>query len=271
MFADNLGHVVSRCLGSMEEVPGIGFIAVFAFAFQIYCDFSAYTDIARGSAKFFNIELSRNFLTPYFATSPADFWRRWHISLSTWIRDYLYIPVFLKLRRLRETLRLSLTLILTMALMGLWHGAGIFFVWWGLYHGFLLVLYRYIPLDKILRNRFHTAGHLLSIAIMFSLTCFGWALFMSDPSTLFPELMKNLAWFFVEPWDPRLITWVFPTIMLTAPVIFADCIGYDNKCEFVDLYDKFSFRGRVFVFLLMFYAVCILGKREPYDFIYFAF
>ena len=65
----------------------------YAFAGQIYCDFSAYTDIARGVAKLFNIELTRNFLTPYFASSPADFWRRWHISLSTWLRDYLYIPL----------------------------------------------------------------------------------------------------------------------------------------------------------------------------------
>ena len=106
---------------------------------RIYCDFSAYTDIAIGSALFFGIRLPENFDSPYAATSPQDFWRRWHISLSTWLRDYLYIP----LGGSRNGPRVMLfALMMTMLLGGLWHGASWNFVLWGLLHGLLLIGHR---------------------------------------------------------------------------------------------------------------------------------
>jgi D-alanyl-lipoteichoic acid acyltransferase DltB (MBOAT superfamily) len=95
-LADNFGHVVDALDSTVHaniRLPGAGLLYAYAFAGQIYCDFSAYTDIARGSAKLIGVELVRNFHTPYFAASPGEFWRRWHISLSTWLRDYLYIPL----------------------------------------------------------------------------------------------------------------------------------------------------------------------------------
>ena len=123
---------------------------MYAFAAQIYCDFSAYTDIARGLAKLFGIELTRNFLTPYLSQSPSDFWQRWHISLSRWLRDYLYIPLGGNHHGRLKTLR---NLAITMFLGGLWHGAGFGFIVWGLYHGLLLILYRLLPIDQLLRER----------------------------------------------------------------------------------------------------------------------
>ena len=138
VFADNLGHLVERCIENINT-PGTGLILIIAFSIQIYCDFSAYTDIARGTASLFGIKLKRNFLTPYFALNPSDFWKRWHISLSQWVRDYIYIPIGGN----RGTyIRKSFNVLITMAIMGLWHGARKFFPIWGIYHGLLLVFYR---------------------------------------------------------------------------------------------------------------------------------
>jgi alginate O-acetyltransferase complex protein AlgI len=114
-------------------------LATYAFAFQIYADFSAYSDIAVGSARMLGFRLMRNFDRPYFATSPADFWRRWHVSLSTWFRDYVYVPLG---GNRRGPARWAAALLVTFLLSGLWHGARWTFVAWGAYHGLLLLLAR---------------------------------------------------------------------------------------------------------------------------------
>ena len=176
-LADNFGHIVDAIDATVQAnipVPGAGILFAYAFAGQIYCDFSAYTDIARGSAKLIGVELVRNFLTPYFSASPGEFWRRWHISLSTWLRDYLYIP--LGGNRYGRWMEYR-NLMITMTLGGLWHGAGVLFLLWGIYHGALLVLYRVVPIDRYLRDWFGIAGKWISILITFNLVCFGWILF----------------------------------------------------------------------------------------------
>jgi alginate O-acetyltransferase complex protein AlgI len=111
-------------------------VGTYAFTLQIYFDFSAYSEIARGSARIFGIDLMRNFDQPYLSGNPSEFWRRWHISLSTWIRDYVYLPLGGN-RGSRP--RALFNLVLTMFLSGLWHGAAWTFVLWGLYHGVLLL------------------------------------------------------------------------------------------------------------------------------------
>lgn len=116
---------------------GAALVAMYAFYIQLYCDFSAYTDIARGSARLFGISLVKNFDQPLLATNMADFWRRWHISLFTWFRDYVYIPLGGNRGGLARTAR---NLLLTALVSGLWHGAAWTFVVWGLYHGVLLTL-----------------------------------------------------------------------------------------------------------------------------------
>ena len=144
-----------------------------AFAFQIYGDFSGYTDIARGSARLLGIHLNHNFNFPYFATSPSDFWRRWHITLSSWFRDYVYIP----LGGNRGTVaRMCFNLWLTMLLAGLWHGANWTFIIWGAYHGALLIFYRLTPgLEKFSQSSGWRA--VLAMLAMFAFTLVGWAIF----------------------------------------------------------------------------------------------
>lgn len=122
--------------------------AVLAYAAQIYCDFSGYSDLAIGCAKWFGFELPQNFHFPYLATSITDFWRRWHISLSTWLRDYLYIPLG---GNRQGTLRTYVNLLITMTLCGLWHGASWNYILWGVYNGILLSIHRIY--DRALRGR----------------------------------------------------------------------------------------------------------------------
>jgi D-alanyl-lipoteichoic acid acyltransferase DltB (MBOAT superfamily) len=148
--------------------------ATLGFTVQILADFSGYTDIARGVARMLGWELMENFRNPYIATNPGDFWRRWHISFSSWIRDYLYIS-FGGSRGTK--LRTDMAIMASMLISGLWHGASWNFVVWGAYHGVLQIAYRRITplIPETTRNS--TAGHISAVALMFSFTVFGWLLF----------------------------------------------------------------------------------------------
>jgi alginate O-acetyltransferase complex protein AlgI len=140
VIADNLALLVDAVYASPEDHSAVTLaVATLAFAFQIYCDFSGYSDIAIGSARVMGIELMQNFDRPYFARSVGEFWRRWHISLSTWFRDYVYIP--LGGGRVAQA-RLYGNLMAVFLLSGLWHGANWTFVCWGAVHGGCLVLSR---------------------------------------------------------------------------------------------------------------------------------
>jgi len=154
-------------------------LATVAFAFQIYCDFSGYSDIARGAALLFGIQLSLNFNFPYFSRDPSEFWKRWHISLSSWLRDYVYIPLGGNRSSEGKTYR---NLMATMLIGGLWHGAAWTFIAWGAYHGAMLAVHRAVsPLlvafDKNKRAWVSWAYQMLSLAVFFVLTCYGWLLF----------------------------------------------------------------------------------------------
>jgi len=161
-------------------------VGIYAFAFQIYGDFSGYSSIAQGVAKWLGFDLMHNFMMPYFATSPSDFWRRWHISLSQWLRDYLYIPLGGNRGSGWRTYR---NLILTMVLGGLWHGAAWTFVLWGLFHGVLLAAVRWFnepeageaPVKE--SKKMPLLYRLGAMALMFHLVCFGWLLFRAETLT----------------------------------------------------------------------------------------
>jgi alginate O-acetyltransferase complex protein AlgI len=179
VIADNVGVIANKVFALSDPTFEILWAGVFAFAIQIYADFSAYTDIARGSSRWLGFELTQNFDHPYLARNPADFWRRWNISLSSWFRDYVYIP--LGGSRAGEV-TWARNVMITFLLSGLWHGASWNYVLWGLYHGVLLVLTR---AHDILRPPPHGAGletrgatlTVLQTAGMFVLTLIGWLLF----------------------------------------------------------------------------------------------
>lgn len=187
--ADNLAVLVNTRFDNTTTITApVLYLSLIAYAFQIYCDFSSYTDMARGSAKLFGINLIENFNFPYLATNPREFWRRWHISLSTWLRDYVYIPLGGSRGSLPRTYCNTLC---TMALCGLWHGASWNFVLWGVYQGLLLVGYDWSSRRFVVRW-----GNILSTAIMFHFTLFGWLLFRASKVEVIDGLPKDesLQW-----------------------------------------------------------------------------
>ena len=196
LIADHVGPMADLILtepaGQSTAVVMMG--TVF-FAVQIYCDFSGYTDIARGASRVFGIEIPLNFNYPYFSTSIIDFWRRWHISLSTWLRDYLYIP--LGGGRVSPS-RVYVNLMITMVLGGLWHGAAWNFVIWGAYQGGLLCINRWVrgrieksdSVNALMHTRPLTV---VRWAVTMYFTLLGWLIFrISDMSDLAYAAQKYL-------------------------------------------------------------------------------
>ena len=191
VVADNLGVIVHTIFqANPAQLSGVEcLVGVYAFAFQIYGDFSGYSSIAQGVAKWMNIDLTTNFNLPYFATSPSDFWSRWHISLSTWFRDYVFVPLARGGRQVARW-RTYLSVIVVMLLSGLWHGAGWTFLAWGLFHGLLLCVYRFFssrrywffkrPQEGRAVPYQSAVSRLLKMLVMFHLVCFGWLLFRAD-------------------------------------------------------------------------------------------
>jgi alginate O-acetyltransferase complex protein AlgI len=195
VIADNVALHANEVFVEGEHLANIGLIwwGALCFGIQIYCDFSAYTDIAIGSAHLIGVELPENFKAPYLATTPQDFWRRWHISLSTWLRDYLYIPLGGS-RNGRN--RMVFALMMTMLLGGLWHGASWNFVLWGFVHGLLLVLHRFGRKLRPVERCFSALGHggaLLSWAVTQFLVFFTWLIFRVEDTAVLVPSMKSFV------------------------------------------------------------------------------
>jgi len=270
VLADNFGHIVDTIDGHVKTGnawPGSGLLFAYAFAGQIYCDFSAYTDIARGSAKLIGVELIRNFHTPYFAVSPSDFWRRWHISLSTWLRDYLYIP--LGGNRFGRTIEYR-NLMMTMTLGGLWHGAGLLFIVWGIWHGLLLILYRMVPIDAFLIRRLGLVGKWITILITFHLVCFGWIMFRAQIDTFWP-ILASIGHIFQAPDLTLFLLFGRGVLVLAAIVLATDYLGYRKGVEFGDLLRNLNPYWAPIFAAACYFGITIFGKRESTAFIYFQF
>ena len=202
VIADNVGVIANKVFALATPDFYMLWAGVFAFCVQIYADFSAYTDIARGTAKWLGFELPRNFDHPYLATGPADFWRRWNISLTTWFRDYVFFPLsFAFSRRIEEGrwlgLRADLRIyagatLVTFLLSGLWHGASWNFVLWGAYHGVLLVLARLAGTLVHVPRRVRRWLRPVQIPAMFVLTNIGWLVFReTDLAMIVRDLTLN--------------------------------------------------------------------------------
>jgi len=197
VIADNLAIFVNEVFNQPESYGGYQLaLATFFFGFQILCDFSAYTDIAIGSARILGITLIQNFNRPYLAVSVSDFWKRWHISLSTWFRDYLFLPLAWKISNnlpvrannifFSNMLVYALTILITFSLTGLWHGANYTFVVWGVLHG-LALIFEYST-KKIRKKMLKFAGlrqksminQVFSVAMTFSFISFCWIFFRAN-------------------------------------------------------------------------------------------
>ena len=240
-------------------------LAIYGYAAQIYCDFSGYTDIAIGCAMLLGYRFPRNFNSPYTATNPQDFWRRWHISLSSWLRDYLYIPLG---GSRGSALRTCLNLMITMLLGGLWHGAGWTFVIWGALHGSYLIVHRFwnaIPWAPLVRLRQTSSWHWVARLLLFHAVCFGWVFFRAPSFDIAFTLLRRLT-------IPGAVT------LATVPVMLAIFLGIAGQyqpprwrkaleCEI----GRWPELARGAVFAIAVFAIELLGPSGVAPFIYFRF
>lgn len=270
VIADNLAKIVNATFLPFDQgnfvLPNDGFrllIALYAFALQIYGDFSGYTDIARGTARLLGFEIVLNFNLPYFARTPSDFWRRWHISLSSWLRDYLYIPLG---GNRGKSWFLYRNLMITMGLGGLWHGASWTFLYWGIFHGLILCIYRALKISE--DKKYSSWGvPVLQVCIMFHLTCVGWLLFRAknlDTVWIFLQGIfcrfqaSELAW--VNFWTLFEYSWL---------LILYQVIQLKTKNLFPLRNVHWFIRFNVILYLAM--SILSFTDAKPQEFIYFAF
>ena len=272
VVADNMATLVNTTfapydrLTSAAVVPHDGLrllLAVYAFAIQIYCDFSGYSDIARGTARLLGFDIMVNFNLPYFARSPSDFWRRWHISLSSWLRDYLYISLGGNRAGVAAMYR---NLMLTMLLGGLWHGASWTFVLWGAYHGALLVIYRVIG-GRFGDRELPGWVAVLQGLLMFHLTCLGWLLFRAKNLA---TIRAFLASIFLHPHGSPAAAADFETILY-----FGWFIALFEVAQWLSgtLHPmaRWPWWVRLNVWMMVLLALLTLTPATPSTFIYFAF
>ncbi len=261
VIADNLGpRVVDPIFDPAVNVTGwVVLLGTYAFAYQIYCDFSGYSDIAIGCARIMGFDFRENFNLPYFAVDPSDFWRRWHISLSSWLRDYLYIS--LGGNRSGQTQR---NLMLTMLLGGLWHGASWNFVVWGYYHGILLVLFR---LDASGLKLWSRLSQPLRIFLFFHLTCIGWLIFRVRDMEQLKTMASGFVRDFYVSFDPNLV-YSRAFLLFAGPLFILQVL---QRLSPKPLFGGLPWPVKAVFYAVGFYVFITLGEFGSHEFIYFQF
>jgi len=210
VLGDNLGKIVNNIFDKPEFYTSIElFMALILYSFQIYLDFSGYSNVACGAAKLFGVDIMQNFRQPYFSKSIGEFWRRWHISLSSWFRDYFFLPVTFSLIRFKMKLNIFRKLntertgyilgsLLTMFLIGIWHGSGLSFIIWGLLHGVYLSISNITdkPRKRLSRIFYKKNKNLsyIKIFITYFLVLFGWLFFRSESLSKAFYIFKKITY-----------------------------------------------------------------------------
>jgi len=270
VIADSLATVVDPCFARPTlQKPASVTIAVVYYAFQIYCDFSGYSLIAIGLARVLGYTFLDNFNRPYFSSSFSEFWGRWHISLSSWLRDYLYIPLGGNRNGTLQTYR---NLFLTMLLGGLWHGASWTFVVWGALHGVYLIVQR-ITTSRIVRSSLGTvprsAFRPASMLCTFMLTCVAWVFFRSSSVDVALQLLSKMT--MISSYSLSEVGGKFYVVkgaMLVTFLVFFEAISF--RVDFEKLLNASPVLDIV-VFSTGLIALALLGTFENSSFIYFQF
>ena len=261
VIADNVATYVNMIFDLKNPSMLMLFVGGIGFSIQILADFSSYTDIARGCSRLMGFDLIENFNRPYLAQNPGDFWRRWHMSLSNCIRDYIYIP--LGGSRVSEG-RWVINILFTWFLCGMWHGAGWNFIAWGLYWGILLILYKYVTL--IPETRF---SWIIRLPVMFFWIVIGWILFRTNDLALFqgyvnqPYLWNKATYGFVI--LATLLVFIFyalPLFILLATKIV------DERTNF---FKRYFLPSRIVGYGFAILLLILFAAERSEDFYYFQF
>lgn len=266
-----ISNVLAECVDKLyaveisTQMDGLmAWCAAIMYAFQIYYDFSGYSDMAIGLGKMFGFEFAENFNYPYLSRSIREFWRRWHISLSTWFREYVYIPLG---GNRKGTVRTYINLLIVFFLTGIWHGAGYGFVIWGLYHGFFSIIER-VGFEKILKKI-----PIISQIYLLLVVLIGWVFFRVENlmDALFAIKRMLLPWQYAV--DSTLREYVTPHALLIAVCAFLG-MGIIQRClKRLKLYEKLRMSGVEVVYLMILFILSIsaLASNTYNPFIYFKF
>jgi D-alanyl-lipoteichoic acid acyltransferase DltB (MBOAT superfamily) len=265
VVADNCALIANAAFAGTFGVPSLPvlLIGTYAFAWQIYGDFSGYSDIARGSAQLMGFHFMVNFRQPYLATGLSDFWRRWHVSLSTWLRDYLYIP--LGGNRLGER-RTYVNLAATMLLGGLWHGANWTFVIWGAIHGFGLGIERKLRGPNEGKERLSFAKRWVFRIVLFQFVCLAWIFFRATSLGEAVHLLRGAA---IWDWRPEYWTALQFLAFFSIPLFLIDLRIESAGEEYP--FERVDHRRLIPIGAVALLLVALFGASQSGAFIYFQF
>ena len=271
-FADNIAPMVDEIFSAPYGLESFSVVlGAIAFGVQIYCDFSGYSDIAIGAAMILGFHIPANFNKPYFATSPVDFWRRWHISLSSWLRDYLYIPLG---GNKKGKTRTYVNLITVMLLGGLWHGASWNFVIWGLMHGVFLAIQKLITntFPQLNNYTFTKKRHIKIISILITqyFVFMAWLVFrVEDIDALQYVLYKYIIWDFATSSTIFMLSHNKLQIILIFGFFILNYISY--KKNIVEKLSKVKPVYWIGFLIITMTLILFFYDTTPKDFIYFRF
>tara|TARA_B100000767_G_C19733355_1_gene522777 strand:- start:201 stop:1490 length:1290 start_codon:yes stop_codon:yes gene_type:complete len=268
VVADLIAIYVESVYGSFDLHTGFPLLfATYLFAIQIYCDFSGYTDIAIGCAKILGYDLMENFRSPYFSKSITEFWRRWHISLSSWLRDYLYIPLGGSKGNKTFTYR---NLMLTMLLGGLWHGAAWNFVIWGGLHGTYLIIERRLGFPKLIETKSRII-QIISGVFTFHLVCLSWVFFRCETFDKAIEIINriftgnNFFNFIINDSNILGAIGLATFLFILLEFFILNKSGVKKLNQTIDVYKSITLQAVLIMIIVLF------GVSEGSQFIYFQF
>ena len=269
VIADNLAPIVEQVYSDPVSFSGVDlWIGTYCFAFQILADFAGYTDIARGVAKLLGYEFLENFRRPYVAQNISDFWRRWHISLSTWLRDYLYIPLGGSRKGKGRT---YFNLLITMILGGLWHGANWTFLIWGLFHGGLLAIHHGFRdwRKKKNPNAEESRSQFISFILMiltFHIVCIGWVLFRASSIQAATQMFSSMFDLF----NPNFFVSTLRPYLLFCGVLYLFLIC-EEHLQLGPRFERLPVPLRAATILVFLIVLVVFVPAERTAFIYFQF
>ncbi len=274
-IADNLAKIVDPYFAGHASFNGAELLlASYIFTFQIFCDFAGYSNIARGLGMVMGFDLMVNFKLPFHATNIQDFWNRWHISLSEWIRDYLYMPLFVVLKRRIGGWSVYVTLLITMSLMGLWHGPAWTYTIFGLYHGILLAVYMILRTKFRLNRWYKPKGYLAKkiwfcarIVFMFNLIAIGMMIFRCRSMSQAFEIFGMItSYFFI---DSNIMEPLIKFLAIISPLIIVQ-YGQHKTRDLLFLH-KQHWVVNTLACTIMLYLIIGWGVMTQESFVYFMF
>ena len=272
VIADNAALIANRIFDNYTQYRGLDLlVGVLAFAIQIYCDFSGYSDIARGLAKLMGFELMVNFKLPYLATNLADFWRRWHISLTSWFRDYLWWNMVKKIPMtgtVGAQVRWNAALVAVFLISGLWHGAAYNYILWGGFHGVLLVIYglyngRRIRAGQGTSKVWWRRG--TAMAVTFCCVSAGWVFFRAGSLGQIAGMLKGICL-----WSsPSALDSAAKLLFFSIPLIIMELWQHFRRNMLAPL--QWPALARAFIYSLLLIWIFVFRPHAPTEFLYFQF